>query len=154
VNGAVLAYGAQRSYGLSDTNRVQAFGLDTFTPRGYGAYTLRSPSGPSGRVRSGPSLLVPTEDTDRRESVVLLDYDGRARYDGEQFRVGVGAGGRTNLNADEEESFEEQRLTFLDAAAQLQVRRVRPGLTLHVPLSDEPSEVLGYAAGINVTVGL
>jgi hypothetical protein len=139
---------------ITDINRVEAFGPETFTTRGYGEYTLRSPSGLSGRVRSGLSLLVPTENTDRRENVVLLDYGGRAWYDGEQFRVGVGAGGRTNLNADEEESFEERTLTFLDAAAQFRFGRVRPGLTLRVPLSDEPSEVLGYAAGVSVTVGL
>jgi len=145
---------ALRSGAITDISRVEAFGPETFTTRGYGGYTVHSPSGLSARVRSGLSLLVPTEDTDRRENVMLLDYSGRAWYDGEQFRVGAGVGGRTNLNADEEESFEERTLTFLDAAAQLQFGRVRPGLTLRVPLSDDPSEVLSYAAGISVTVGL
>jgi len=139
---------------ITDISQVEVFGPKIFTTRGYGGYTVHSPSSLSARVRSGLSLLVPTEDTDRRENVVLLDYSGRAWYDGEQFRVGAGVGGRTNLNADEEESFEEQTLTFLGAAAQLQVGRVRPGLTLRVPLSDEPSEVLSYAAGLSVTVGL
>jgi hypothetical protein len=143
---------ALRTGSIVDISRVEAFGPETFTTRGYGAYTLQSPSGLSARLRSGLTLLVPTENTDRRENVVLLDYGGRAWYDGEQFRVGVGVGGRTNLNADEEESFEERTLTFLDAAAQFRFGRVRPGLTFRVPLSEEPSEVLGYAVGIDVTV--
>jgi len=85
---------------------------------------------------------------------VLFDYGGRAWYDGDPLRVGVGLGGRTNLNADEEESFGERSIYFLGAALQAQFERVRPGLTLRVPLSEEPSEVLDYALGLSLTVDL
>lgn len=66
----------------------------------------------------------------------------------------MGLGGRTNLNADEEESFGDRTIFFFDAAVQVQVGRVRPGAVLQVPLSDEVSEVLDYAAGISLTVTL
>jgi hypothetical protein len=42
----------------------------------------------------------------------------------------------------------------LGAALQAQFERVRPGLTLRVPLSEEPSEVLDYALGLSLTVDL
>jgi hypothetical protein len=139
---------------ISDLGRVEAFGPETFTTRGYGEYTARSDEGLAGRLRTGLSLLVPTEDTGRRENVVLFDYGGRAWYDGDPLRVGVGLGGRTNLNADEEESFGERSIYFLGAALQAQFDRVWPGLTLRVPLSEEPSEVLDYALGLSLTVTL
>lgn len=139
---------------LADMSRVEAFGAETFTARGYGEYTLRSAGGLAARLRSGLSLLVPTEDTDLRENVVLLDYGGRAWYDGNRFRVGLGIGGRTNLNADETETFNERSIYFFDSAVQAQFGQVRPGLTLRVPLGGEPSELLDFAAGINVTVAL
>lgn len=139
---------------ISDLGRVEAFGPETFTARGYGEYTARSDAGLAGRLRTGLSLLVPTEDTDTQENVVLFDYGGRAWYDGDPLRVGVGLGGRTNLNADEEESFGERSIYFLGAALQAQFDRVRPGLTLRMPLSEEPSEVLDYALGVSLTVTL
>ena len=139
---------------ISDLGRVEAFGPETFTARGYGEYTARSDEGLAGRLRTGLSLFVPTEDTDTQENVVLFDYGGRAWYDGDPLRVGVRLGGRTNLNADEEESFGERSIYFLGAALQAQFERVRPGLTLRVPLSEEPSEVLDYALGLSLTVDL
>jgi hypothetical protein len=139
---------------LADMSRVEAFGAETFTARGYGGYTLRSAGGLSARLRSGLSLLAPTENTDFRENVVLLDYGARAWYDGKRFRVGLGLGGRTNLNADETETFNERSIYFLDSAVQAQFGRVRPGLTFRAPLSGEPSDLLDFAAGITVTVAL
>ena len=137
---------------LADMSRVEAFGAETFTARGYGEYTLRSAGGLSARLRSGLSLLAPTENTDFRENVVLLDYGARAWYDGKRFRVGLG--GRTNLNADETETFNERSIYFFDSAVQARLGRVRPGLTFRTPLGGEPSDLLDFAAGINVTVAL
>jgi len=139
---------------LADMSRVEAFGAETFTARGYGEYTLRSASGLSARLRSGLSLLVPTEDADLRENVVFFDYGGRAWYDGDRFRIGLGVGGRTNLNADETETFDERSIYFLDSAVQARFGRVRPGLTFRTPLSGEPSDLLDFAVGIDVTVTL
>jgi hypothetical protein len=85
---------------------------------------------------------------------LFFDYGGRTWYDGNQFRVGFGVGGHANLNADRAESFGERILTFLDSVVQAQFGRVRPGLTLRTPLSGEPSDLLDFAAGLNVTVAL
>ncbi len=139
---------------LADMSRVEAFGAETFTARGYGEYTLRSAGGLSARLRSGLTLLAPTENTDFRANVVLLDYGARAWYDGKRFRVGLGLGGRTNLNADETETFNERSIYFFDSAVQARFGRVRPGLTFRTPLGGEPSDLLDFAAGINVTVAL
>lgn len=139
---------------IADIGRLEAFSEKTFTARSYGHYTFRSPQGMNLRLRGGLSLLVPTEDTDRRENIVLVDYGGRAWYGGDRLRVGAGLGGRTNLNADEEESFDERSVYFLDATVQVRFGQMRPGAVVRVPLSDEPSDVLGYAAGLSVSVAL
>ncbi len=143
---------------ISDLSRVEAFLPDTFTARGYGGYTARSGEGLAGRLRTGLSLLVPTENGDERDNIVLFDYGGRAWYDGDPLRVGFGLGGRTNLNTDEEginiENLDERSRFYLDAALQAQFDQVRPGLILRVPLSEEASDALDYAAGVSLTVTL
>ncbi len=57
---------------ISEISRVEAFSPDTFTARGYGEYTARYSEGLAGRLRTGLSLLVPTEDTDSRDNVVFF----------------------------------------------------------------------------------
>jgi hypothetical protein len=139
---------------IGDISRFEAFSPNTFALRGYGGYTIRFPSGLSARIRPGLSLLSPTEDTESRENLLLLDYKGEAWYENDQFRVGAGVGGRINLNADKEESFEERTLLFFESAAQVQLEQFRPGVTFRLPLNDEPSDVLDYSVGINLTVTL
>ena len=99
-------------------------------------------------------MVCATENTACRANGVLLDYGARAGYDGKRCRVGRGLGGRTNLNADETETFNERSIYFFDSAVQARLGRVRPGLTFRTPLGGEPSDLLDFAAGINVTVTL
>lgn len=114
---------ALRSGIVTDPERYGAFLPETLTMRGYGVYTLRSGTGLSARLRAGLSLLVPTGDQsisllapfanaefasaplliEERERTVLVNYGGRAWYDGSRFRVGLGFGGRTSLTADEQQ---------------------------------------------------
>lgn len=171
---------ALRSGIVTDPGRYGAFLPETFTARGYGAYTLRSSTGLSARLRIGLSLLLPTGDqsisllaplgnaefasapllVEERERTVLLNYGGRAWYDGSRFRLGIGLGGRRTLTADEQEGIvregelERRSVYFLDAAAQAQFGRIRPGVVFRAPLSDKLSEQLQYAAGLSISVRL
>jgi len=171
---------ALRSGIVADPDRYGAFLPATLTARGYGAYTLRSSTGLSARLRAGLSLLEPTGDqalsllaplgnaefanapllVEERERTVLLHYGGRAWYDGSRFRVGLGVGGRTSLTADKQEAvaregaLERRSVYVLDAAAQVQLERFRPGVVVRAPLSEKLSEQLRYAAGLGLAVAL
>lgn len=77
---------------------------------------------------------------------MLLNYGGRVGYDGSRFRLGLG--GRRTLTADEQEGIvregelERRSVYFLDAAAQAQFGRIRPGGVFRASLSDKLSEQL------------
>jgi len=144
---------ALRTGALSDPGRVGAFARETLTARGYGHYTFRSPQNINLRLRSGLSVFASTGDSGR-ENVTLLDYGGRVWYGGGRVRGGLGLSGRTNLTGDEADSFGDRSIFFLDTALQGQFGRVRPGLVLRVPLSEEVSEVVGYSLGATLTVEL
>lgn len=171
---------ALRSGIVADPGRYGAFLPETFTVRSYGGYTLRSGSGLSARLRAGLSLLLPTGDqsisllaplgnaefasapllVDERERTVLLYYAGRTWYNRSRFRLGLGFGGRTSLTAEDqeavvrEESLERRSVYFLDAAVQVQLGRIRPGVVFRAPISRNLSEQLRHAAALNLAVAL
>lgn len=171
---------ALRSGLVTEPGRYGAFLPETLTARGYGTYTLRSGIGLSARLRAGLSLLLPTGDqrisllaplgnaefasapvlVEERERTVLLNYGGRVVYKISRYRFGLGVGGRTSLTADDqegvvrEEALERRSVYFLDAAAQAQLGRFRPGAVFRAPLSPKLLEQLRYAAGLSLAVTL
>lgn len=126
---------ALRSGIVTDPGRYGAFLPETVTARGYGAYTLRSGSGLSARLRAGLSLLLPTGD----ESISLLAPLGTAEFAGAPLLVDERE--RTVL-------LNYGRRVWYDGA------RVRPGVVFRTPLCEGLSEQLRYAAGVSLAVRL
>lgn len=136
----------------SDPRRTEAYLPDAFTARGYLERTFALGSGFAVRFRPGLSLLVPTEGEDN-DVQAILDYGGQVWYGGSLLRAGLGLGGRTNMSADSDR-LDDRSVYFLNTAIQRQFGNIRLGFVARVPLSEEVSSAVPYAAGVTLTIAL
>lgn len=135
----------------ADLHRTEAFAPETMTARGYFERTFHPGSNISFRFRPGISVLIPTED-DSRNPNSLVDYTAQTWYGDSQFRTGLGLGGRTDIWGNG--SLRERSVFFLDGAVQAQLGKVRPGIVIRTPLSEDISSTINYAVGVTLTVAL
>ena len=96
----------------------------------------------------GSVLLIPTGDAEG-DAEVMLDYGGSAAYVAEVVRAGVGLNGRGMVTADGGdlgERTEHQATLFADFGS----GRIRPGVSLRVPLDDDTRGELSMTLGFSL----
>lgn len=134
---------------LVDADRWEAYGLlsDAFVLH-TAAHWRSDPVGKVGvDLRVAPNLWLGGDLADDAE--VFLVYGGQVLYHGTSVRGGAGITGRWLATDDDDD---DRSTHQFEAAGDFLSGRVRPGVTLRIPLDDE--EFLGTDAVVGVSLNL
>ncbi|MFQ5866093.1 MAG: hypothetical protein ACE5IW_12785 [bacterium] len=135
---------------FSDFGRLEAFLPDVLSILGAVNFRPNLTSDLFVRLRTGPSLLINTEDVDNSE--LYLIYSALLIYDGKIFGIRGGFTGR--LIFTDEGDIGERTFVEFGLTASLALGNVHPGGHFRLPLEDDLSEVLDFVFGIHVGVRL
>ena len=145
---------------LADVQRGEAFVEDFVPVIGAAAYRMEPAPGWSVESRGRVSNLFYTGDDDDQDNVTFLDYGIFGSYSmalnsrrAQSARFGAGIMGRWDVSEDEG-SFSENSLHQLGLTADLGMGRVRPGLSVRVPVDKDYRDVLKTSVGIYLQVPL
>lgn len=145
---------------LADVQRGEAFVEDFVPVIASAAYRIEPAPGWSVEGRGGVANLFHTGDEEDGENITFLDYgvfgsysmDLRSQW-AHSARFGAGIMGRWDVSEDEG-SFSENSLHQVGLTADLGMRRVRPGLSLRVPVDKDYRDVLKTSVGFYLQVPL
>jgi hypothetical protein len=138
---------------LSDIQRAEAFMEDVVPVIGGVSYQWEAAPGLVVRGRGGVTSLFYTGDDDEEETETFVDYGAFGTYTHGIARFGAGVSGRWHASEDEG-GFSERSIHQLGLTADAKVARVRPGISLRVPLDQDYRDVLGWAVGLYLQVPL
>jgi hypothetical protein len=139
-------------YGLySDQNRIEAFIPDFASVRASATHTAGA-----GAVQfvfaGGPSVWIPTGDSDGGDTELLLDYSGMLVTNQQALRLAGGITGRGVVT--EEGSISERTQHQAIASASYAFGRFRPGIHARLPLDGEMRSVMNGTFGISLQMEL
>lgn len=145
---------------LADVQRGEAFVEDFVPVMGSAAYRVKPAAGWSVEGRGGVSSLFHTGDDEDQGNITFLDYGVFGSYSmdlrpqwAQSARLGAGVMGRWDVSEDEG-SFSENSIHQVGLTADLGMRRVRPGLSLRVPVDKDYRDVLKTSVGFYLQVPL
>jgi len=145
---------------LADVQRGEAFVEDFVPVIASATYRMDPAPGWSVEGRGGVSSLFYTGDDDDQDNITFLDYGVFGSYSltlksqlAQSVRFGAGILGRWDVS-ESEGSFSENSLHQVGLTADLGMRRVRPGLSLRVPVEKDYREVLRTSVGFYLQVPL
>ncbi len=131
---------------LSDYPRLDAFMPDFVVLKGALGYKSPNTRGLAGRFKIGPSIWLETsESTDENE--LALNYSGDLIYFSEAVNFGGGLSGITFLTEDNDNTE-----MLLDLSLSFNSDRIRPGIELHFPLTDNLDDFVEYIVGLGLEV--
>jgi hypothetical protein len=135
---------------LADPQRPEAF-LEDLVPLTV-ATTFRQNfgSGLGVRARGGVTGLIHTGE-ESRDPDAALDYGVMGTYTAGIAQVGLGVTGRWYATSDEG-GFAESSLHHAGLSADVRLGRVRPGISLRVPLDADHREVVKSTVGVYLQV--
>jgi len=138
---------------LADPLRGEAFVQDVVPISG--GVTLRHSlaTGVDLRARGGVTSMFWRGDDDLGENVTALDYGITALVPRGAARFGGGVTGRWDVSADED-GFGENSLHQLGLNADYAWGRMRPGLSLRVPLDSDYRDLVSSTVGLYLQVAL
>jgi hypothetical protein len=138
---------------LGEPQRGEAF-LEDAVPVS-GALTFEQPfdNGAAIRARAGVTAAFYTGDDDDEETSTFADYGLFGNYSLGLARVGAGISGRWNISADDG-SFSDNSLHQLAFTVDAPIGRVRPGLSLRLPLDSTHRDIVDYSIGAYLQVPL
>jgi hypothetical protein len=144
---------------LADVQRGEAFVEDFVPVMASAAYRLSPAPGWTVEGRGGVSSLFYTGDFDE-DNVTFVDYGVFGSYSmglnsqvAQDMRFGAGILGRWDASEDDG-SFSENSLHQAGFTVDLGMRRVRPGLSLRIPLDKDYRDVLKSSVGLYLQVPL
>jgi hypothetical protein len=138
---------------LAEPQRGEAFIQDAVPISA--AVTLDQPvaDAASLRARVGFTSAFYTGDDDEETTSTFTDYGVFGNYAVGIARFGAGISGRWHTSADEG-SFTDNSIHQLALTADAKVGRVRPGVSLRVPLDETHRNVMDYSVGLYLQVPL
>jgi hypothetical protein len=137
---------------LADPQRMEAF-MDNTVPVTVAASLEHAVSNVlSLRGRAGIMSAFYTGD-DAPDTDVAVDYGAVGTYTAGPARVALGFSGRWFTTADEG-GFGENSLHHVGLGADVKVGRVRPGVSVRIPLDGDYRDVLGSSIGVYLQVPL
>lgn len=140
--------GAQELAIFGDYTRFEAYVPRLVTVGGVMQATYRQPSGLMAGALAGSDLMVSTEGGDPE---LVGTYGLRAGYERRSSSATVALIGRVLLTEGDLDNTAVDQVTF---AASHAFGRFRPGVSVRVPLDVDLSEVMDYAVGVSLRVGL
>jgi hypothetical protein len=137
---------------LGDPQRMEAF-MDNTVPVTAAVNLEHAVTSALGvRTRAGVMTAFYTGD-DAPDTDVALDYGAVGTYTAGLARVALGFSGRWFTTADEGD-FGENSLHHLGLGADVKVGRVRPGVSVRIPLDGDYRDMLGSSVGVYLQVPL
>lgn len=130
--------------GLGDFQRGEAFSDDVVPVSGAVTYVYGLPGGATLQGRTGVVGLFTTDETDND---ALIDYGVLGTYPVSAARFGLGLYGRWLATADEG-SYGDNSVHHLALAGDVQIRRVRPGVSVRIPVDGRYNDVLHSTIGL------
>lgn len=140
---------------LADFQRGEAFMEDALPASVAASYEHGLANGMTLRGRAGIVGLFYTGDLDDVDDEALVDYGVLATYPVERARFGLGFYGRwwaTDLY--EDAGFSDNSVHHAALSADYGFRRVRPGVSVRLPVDGQYDEVLGSTVGLYLQVPL
>ncbi len=138
---------------LADPLRGEAFMQDVVPISGGVVFHHGLAGGVDLRARGGLTSLFWRGDDDLGETMTALDYGVMALVPRGAARFGGGVTGRWDVSADED-GFAENSLHQLGLNADYAFGRMRPGITLRVPLDSDYRDMVKSSVGISLQVTL
>jgi hypothetical protein len=140
---------------LTDFDHLEAFLHDWITISMVGNLHYNYNNGYVGRLRLGPSIVLPTGDLSGEDTEVMLHYSYQIWHESDRARIGAGITGVWSLTNEDEDLFSGENIEHqFTVAANLKCGTVCPGLLLRMPLSKDLSTIYDYVLGLNVQVNL
>jgi len=138
---------------LADPLRGEAFMQDVIPISGGVAFSHSLAAGVDLRARGGVTSMLWRGDEDIGETLTALDYGVMAHVPRGAARFGGGLTGRWDVSADED-GFSENSLHQLGLNADYLFGRMRPGITLRVPLDSDYRDLVSSSVGVYLQVAL
>lgn len=136
---------------LGDIQRSEAFTDEVVPVSGAVAYEHGLPRGASVRGRAGIVGLFATGDEEDNDA--LIDYGVLGTYPVGPARLGLGFYGRW-IATEDEGDFQDNSIHHLALSGDVQFRRVRPGISVRVPVDKAYDDILNSTIGLYLQLPL
>lgn len=139
---------------LGDFQRGEAFMNDVVPVSGSVAYEYGLPRGATLRGRAGlVGLFSTADDSLAVDNEALLDYGVLGTYPLGRARLGLGFYGRWAATEDEGD-FNDNSIHHLALSGDFGFRRVRPGISVRIPIDETYNDLLNSTIGFYVQLPL
>ncbi|MFC1499997.1 hypothetical protein ACFL6T_03140 [Candidatus Zixiibacteriota bacterium] len=135
---------------ISDFNqRMGAFAVESLWLKGGFNHRSKSASGLGIRVRLGPSVWIPTQDTEYRDTEFLMLYSAQLSQDLGKMSLWGALSGNYWIS-EKGFDFDERVWNTLGIGATLRPGSVQPGLFICLPLDEDMKEMVNRVVGLQV----
>ena len=151
---------------ISEYDDFEAYDSNLLTVRGALEYHRVRSDGLMFGARGGPSLQMNTSGDPSADSEMSLDYGVRSGYEGSRALATLALTGRYVITAPDHnfacpgsdpdcnpKGFNERTHHQLTGMLELRSMRIRPRVTLRVPLDEDLRDIAGAVLGLGVSIG-